>query len=217
LSGIEGTGPGDVPPVGSVYNVIYTFGIFYSSIPSDSGDVVTTEFRTFLGTIRVPWRWSASSPPVYESFSIPTTGDSLVPVGPLRPAGVNGLPPAEVQVQGYQQFDVVDSEGNQVGSSDGAVTYQWMPLGFYAEAILVTNVTEGVPGTGAGEVPPVGSQLNFVNTPLKHWGMYYSALPADDDVLTFRIVTPFGNIPIPTRYNAIKGLENVTYFDPFAP
>jgi hypothetical protein len=114
----------------------------------------------------------------------------------------------EVQVQGYQQFNVVDSDGNVIGSVDGDVTYQWMPFGIYAEAILVTNVD--------GEGPPVGSQINFVNSPWKHWGAYYTAVPeGDDDVLAFTIVSPFGNIPIPARYNAIKGFDDVTYYDPF--
>jgi hypothetical protein len=209
LTGNVGTGPGDVPPAGSVYNVIYHFGIFYSSIPSDSGDVVTTEYRTIFGNFKLPfYEWSASSPLVYDSFEVPAAGYGLIPVTTLQPAGVNGLPPMEVQVQGYQQFNVVDSDGNVIGSVDGDVTYQWMPFGIYAEAILVTNVD--------GEGPPVGSQINFVNSPWKHWGAYYTAVPeGDDDVLAFTIVSPFGNIPIPVRYNAIKGFDDVTYYDPF--
>ena len=39
----------------------------------------------------------------------------------------------------------IDAEAELFGSFDGAVTYQWMPLGFYAEAILVTNVTDDDP------------------------------------------------------------------------
>jgi hypothetical protein len=218
LSGTEGTGPGDVPSVGSIYNVIYHFGIMYSSIPSDSGDVVTTKLFTVFGDIKMPITWSASSPPVYESFPIPDTGYSLVPVGTMQTSGINGLPPREVQVQGYQRFNVVDSTGAQVGSFDAQVTYQWSLGGGYNEAVLVTNVTDGTPGTDAGQIPPIGSQLNFVYSPLGGLGMFYSAMPSDaGDVLTFKILTGHRNITIPARYNAIKGLGDVTYYDPFAP
>ena len=76
---------------------------------------------------------------------------------------MNGLPPREVQIQGYQQFDVFDSAGNKIGSVDADVYSQWDLFGIRSNALLVTNVTDGTAGSGAGDVAPVGSVLNFVS------------------------------------------------------
>jgi hypothetical protein len=221
VSGTVGTEPGDVPSVGTVYNVIYHdqlgIGSFYSAVPSPSGDVITFYLMTPFGDVPVHINYDAAAPPVIQSLSVPG-GYSLVPTSTLQPTGINGLPPREVQIQGYQQFDVYDSAGSQIGSFDADVTTQWGFLGTYTEAVLVTNDTVGTPGTGPGDVPPVGSQFNFIYYPASGFGLYYSAIPSPSgDVLTFKIMTPFGDISIPAGYNAIKGLDDVSYFDPFLP
>jgi hypothetical protein len=204
LDGPVGTGPGDVPPVGSVYNVIYKFDAFYSAIPSPDGTVITFTLKGF----RIPIKYDATATPAVESLEVPGKY-TFVPTSTLQPIGINGLPPREVQIQGYQQFDVYDANGVKVGSFDADVTTQW---GLYAftEALLVTN--------SAGEAPPVGSQFNFLSFGNSGFGFFYSAVPSDSgDVTTFKLVTPLGAIPIPAGYNAIKGLDDVSYFDPFLP
>jgi hypothetical protein len=207
ISGTVGTEPSQVPSVGSVYNVIYRFGAFYSAIPSPSGgdDVITFTLKG----IRIPIKYDAAATPTVDS--LPAPGNlSFVPTSPIQPTGINGLPPREVQIQGYQQFDVIDSTGAKVGSFDADVTTQWGFFGTYTEAILVTS--------SSGDAPPVGSQYNYLhlygfNSPV---GAFYSAVPsATGDVTTFKLMTPFFDIPIPAGYNAIKGLGDVTYFDPF--
>jgi hypothetical protein len=213
LDGPVGTGTGDVPPVGSVYNVIYRFGAFYSAIPSPDGTVITFTLKG----IRIPIKYDATATPAVESLEVPGKY-TFVPTSTLQPIGINGLPPREVQIQGYQQFDVYDANGVKVGSFDADVTTQWGSFGTYTEAILVTNVTDGTQGTGPGDVPPVGSQFNYLhlygfNSPV---GAFYSAVPSSSgDVTTFKLMTPFLDIPIPAGYNAIKGLGGVSYFDPF--
>ena len=56
-------------------------------------------------------------------------------------------------MQGYQQFDVYDSNGNRIGSVDADVSNQWDMFGVYSQAIMVTKVTEGTVGTGPGTFP----------------------------------------------------------------
>jgi hypothetical protein len=182
IDGPVGTDPSQVPQVGSVYNVIYRFGVVYSANTPGPDD-----------------------PDKY----------SFVPASELQPIGVNGLPPREVEIQGYQQFDVYDSDGNYIGTVDADVTTHYGLGRTYTEAILVTNST--------GDAPPPGSQFNFVVQPFRvnGFGLVYSAVPSDsggDDATTsFIVVTPFGHFSIPAGYNAIKGLDDVEYFDPFVP
>lgn len=208
-SGIEGTGPGDVPPPGAIYNVIYGFGIFYSAIPSDSGDVITATLSLpLIGKINLPIKWNAIKVPYPTSLSVPGEYD-LIPLGDLTPVGVNGLPPREVQIQGYQQFDVIGKDGHRMGNFHADVTVQHGILGFFSESILVTEVNDV---TGSGDVPPVGSQLNFWSTPIKGFGIFYSAVPsASGSIITLKVLTPFGDITLPIGYDAITGLEDVTY------
>jgi hypothetical protein len=216
VSGPVGTDPGDVPPVGSVYNVIYHdrlgYGTFYSAIPSADGTVITTNLVTPFREVPIRLiKFDAATPPPAESLSVPG-GYTFVPASTLQPSGINGLPPREVEIQGYQQFDALDSAGSQVGSFDADVTNQWGGgiLGGHSYAILVTNAT--------GDAPPVGSQFNFLYFGDSGFGAFYSAVPSPSgDVTTFKFVTPFGDVPSPAGYNAIKGLDNVTYFDPFSP
>lgn len=218
-----GTGAGQVPPVGSVYNVIYAGDddhyITYSSLPSPSGDVITV-IKVTNGKVSNISTWpltllNASAPPLVPALSMPK-GNSFVPVSALLPMGVNGLPPREVQVQGYQQFDVYDAEGNRIGAVNADVTTQWDLFGIYSESLLITNVIEGTAGTGAGQVAPVGSVYEFVYFGSNRLGTAYSALPSEPCAeITFRFLTPFGSFPLRKKYNATGGLADVSYFDPF--
>ncbi|WP_140689046.1 hypothetical protein [Mycolicibacterium hodleri] len=214
-----GTAAGQTPPVGSVYNVIYNSGtdrVLYSSLPSPAGDVislievngntVSNNARTLL---------DASAPPSVASLPA-THGQSFVPVSPLRPVGINGLPPREVQVQGYQQFDVLDSAGTTIGSFDADVMRQWDFLGISSEAILVTNDTTGTTGTAPGDVPPVGSIFNYVYFGKGKVGIARVAMPTPSgDAISSKLLTPLGNILIHSRNKHVADRTAVTFFDPF--
>ena len=214
-----GTAAGQVPPVGSVYNVIY-FGnddtyTLYSSLPSPSGDVISLKLVTPLGVLPVYTTFDASAPPPIQSLSVPG-GYSFVPASTRQLAGINGLPPREVIIQGYQQFDVYNSAGTQIGSFDADVTTQSDWFGKYSEAVLVTNDTAGTAGTAAGDVPPVGSVFNFLYYGNSGFGTFYSAMPSPSgDVISYKFVTPFGDIPVYTTYDAAAGLTADSFFDPF--
>jgi len=216
-----GTDAGQVPPVGSVYNVIYNGGdttyLLYSSLPSPSGDVISfidvNPSRVWNGDYLK--LMNASRSPEIQSLSA-SSGRSFVPTSPVTPTGVNGLPPREVEIQGYQQFDVLDSTGSKIGSFDADVESQWDFMGIYTQAILVTNVTGGIAGTGAEDVPPVGSVFNYVYFGNSGFGTVQSVVPSSStDHISFKLVTPLGAIPLYSIRKAAKGRTDVSFSDPF--
>lgn len=218
-----GTNPGQVPPAGSVYNIIYLatddIYVLYSSLPSQSGDVVSV-ISSVGGKVSNIGTWpltrlnASAAPPVRRLTT--SVGYSFLPISPLVVSGVNGLPPREIQTQGYQQFGVYDSDGVEQGSFDATVFNQWDLLGGYSTAILVTGVTDGTVGTGPGDVPPVGSMFNYVYFGNTGFGSYYAVMPSPSgDVIRLRIMTPIFDIPLRTTYNAVSGLDTVNLYDPF--
>lgn len=216
-----GTGAGQIPPVGSVYNVIYggndSSYVLYSSLPSPSGDVVSV-IQARKGKVsnistRILTRLDASTPPLNPPLSMPG-GNSFVPVSDLLPVGVNGLPPREVEIQGYQRFDVYDANGIRIGTVDADVANQWDLFGIYSGSLLITTVIDGTAGSQPGQVPPTGSVYEFVYFGRSGFGTAYSVIPSSCDEISFKLLTPFGAIPFPSRYNAIDGLSGASYLDP---
>ena len=190
-------GAENVPPVGTVYNVVYSGSdenyVLYTSMPGGvvtlsqvTPDGVTNSDLTFL---------DASTPPSTQPLKAPN-GHTFVPTSAVQPSGVNGLPPREVQIQGYQQFDVLNSAGQRIGSFDADVYTQWDVLGIRSESLLITKVNGGTAGTGATEVPPVGSLFNFVDFG-NGFGIGKSVMPTPtSDVSRFELITPLGTIPL---------------------
>lgn len=218
-----GTEPGQVPPVGSVYNVCYTGTdtnyLLYSSLPSQSGDVISfidvSPQRVWNGDY-LPLM-NASQPPALESLSAPG-GRSFVPISPVIPAGINGLPPREVEIQGFRRFAVYDSDGVQIGSFDSDVETQWDMLGIHTEAVMVTHVTEGTAGTGDGDVPPVGSVFNYVFFGNSGFGTVQSVIPGPtDDLISFKLLTPLGVVPLYSLRKPATNRTDVHFADPFLP
>lgn len=196
-----GTGAGQSPPVGSVYNVVYTGDdqhyVLYQSLPSPTGDVVIVE-QVGPGSVQTSTKTfiDASEPPSTQPLRV-SRGLTLVPVSALEPVGVNGLPPREIQYQGRQQFDVYDAKGARVGRVDADVMTQRDLYGIRSEAVLVTNVVDGDVGTGWGEVPPVGTVVNIVSIGASGFGTAQFVMPdGTTDIKRSWIVTPLGNIPV---------------------
>jgi hypothetical protein len=214
-----GTGAGQVPPVGTVYNLInFTDELYvlYSSMPSKSGSVVTTKLVTPFGSFDIPLPFDASTAPEVK-LQVPG-GYKFVATSEMVPAGVNGLPPREVILQGYQQFDVVDRLGNTVGSVTADVMRQWDWFGGTSTALLITEVRSGTPGVLPWNAPPVGAVYNFrtpygINIGLSD---FYSSVPtALGDIVTFQTVTPFGAIPLFLPNDLSRGLQDALYVNPF--
>lgn len=217
-----GTQPGQTPPVGTVYNVAY-FGnddvyLLYSSMPQKSGDVITITLTTPFGTVDLPpglfKSFNASTEPVIKSLTAPG-GQKFVATSTQLPAGVNGLPPRDVQTQGYQQFEVFDFLGRKIGSVDADVASQWDGFGVHSKSLLITNVTAGKTGSTPFEVPPVGSVLNFIffnggfgltDTVMALPGVNLNAL---------NIVTPLGMIPLLPLPVPVGTRPPVVYANPF--
>ncbi len=222
--GTVGVNPGEVPPVGSVYNVLYLHGatrnFLYSSLPSSPDDVISfldinADKVKNVGTLPFTLL-NASAPPPIERLATPG-GISFRPVSPLVTSGVNGLPPREVEVQGYQQFGVYDSAGNRTGSFDADVTTQWDLFGVHSQALLVTNVADGTVGTAPGDVPPVGSVFDYVYLGNTGFGTFYSAMPSSSGaVTTFKLLTPLVDIPGSTKFDASTDPGDYDFYDSFA-
>lgn len=213
-----GTAAGQVPPVGTVYNIMYIGDTvyLYSSMPSPSGDVISLVVSTPDGVVHAPVTFiNASREPAAGPLTAPG-GYRFEPVAELQPTGVNGLPPREVQIQGYQQFDVYDSAGTKVGRVDADVANQWDLLGIHSRALLVTNVSEGTAGTGAGDVPPVGSTFNWVSPARGGFGIAHSTVPAaTEDVTSYSLLTPLGDFAFPALRIPAEGRTDVRFYSPF--
>lgn len=208
-----GSAPGQVPPVGSVFNVIY-FGtddhfLLYSALPRQSGaDVSVIKVNKGRVTTSALSLIDATAPP---RTPLPAAGGvRFVPVSDLRVSGVNGLPPREVQIQGYQQFDIQDSSGARIGTVDADVFDQWDAFGIRSTALLITNVAEGGDG-----VPPVGSIFNFVGS-RAGIGSVHSTVPSPSGNLTsFTLLTPLGDIPMPSTFVPVAHRTPVSFYSPF--
>ncbi|MFN8071546.1 MAG: hypothetical protein U0R66_07010 [Mycobacterium sp.] len=224
-----GTNPGQTPPVGTVYNVAYFFSdktwLLYSSMPQASGDVITLKFGTPQGvtdltSLGLPnWlfpqtTFNASREPAMRSMVAPG-GQKFVASSDVIPSGINGLPPRDVQIQGYQQFDVYDFLGRKIGTIDADVENQWdSSTGVHSKSILVTKVTSGDVGTTPLNVPPVGTVMNFIDFS-GGFGIADSVIPQKGTNLnSFQFVTPFGNIPLLPSISLATHPE-VEYTNPF--
>lgn len=209
-----GSLPGQVPPVGSVYNVIY-FGaddhfLLYSALPSPDGADVSV-IRSNRGSV------TASALTLIDATSPPVTalsgagGVRFVPVSDFRPTGVNGLPPREVEIQGDQQFDVYDSAGARIGTVDADVFNQWDAFGVHSTALLITRVAQG-----GEDVPPAGSIFNFIRTGRGGFGSAHSSVPRQSGNLTsFTLVTPLGDVPLPSTFVPVGRRPPVMFYSPF--
>jgi hypothetical protein len=215
-----GIGAGQVPPEGTVYNVIYfnpKLYILYQSSPTPTKNYVSTKLVTPLINIPITiGSLDASKPPPLKPLKL-SSGNSFVPTnaGPL--VGGNGLPPREMIAQGSQQFDVLNENGDKIGSFDAYLTRQWDWFGTTQEQILVIAVTEGTP-TDANGVPPVGTVYNTSMDGSTGFGRFYSSSPTATGVVTdLFLVTPFGNIRLPGLNDAAVDPTTVNFWNPFIP
>jgi hypothetical protein len=205
ISGIPGTAGGDVPPVGSVFNVINIFGNntgfqdIYSAIPTTNGDEVSDTLVTPFGNVPIPITFDAAAA---HTVAVPLAGGyEIIPsTTPETLTGVVGVPPLDVAIQGTQTFDVDATGGDTAGSFGADVSTASTPFGINDEALLVTGAT-GDTGTAVGDVPPVGSEFNiftFGNSGFEN--IIADLTPSTSggaDVVSDTLVTPFGDYTIP--------------------
>ena len=215
-----GVEPGQIPPVGTVYNVIYffsdDFNLIYASSPVSygSGSVTTTKLMTPSGTVTIPLELlNTSKQPTIKLSGV--GGKTYVPTSDFVPAGINGLPPRDVQYQGYQQFEVKDFTGRVVGSVDADVTTQWSFVGVKSQALLITNVRSGNVGLGPSDIPPVGTTMTFTYFG-NGLGYADAVIPQKGfDVNAFSIQTILGEIPLFPAFIPNPNRPEINYFNPF--
>ena len=114
--GTVGTAAGDIPAVGSIFDSIdYDEGAY----PEIYSDLVSTDRRrgrdldihtTLSGTSAFP-PVSTQSPPNRTPPRSPSTATTSLLMARKTFTGINGLPPADVAIQGTQEFDVTGSDG----------------------------------------------------------------------------------------------------------
>lgn len=208
-----GTLPGQVPPVGSVYNVIY-FGsdtrfLLYSALPAPGGtDVSVIRVNQGKVTDSAVTLIDATRPPPMTLSG--AGGVSFVPVSELRPSGVNGLPPREVEIQGYQQFDVYDSTGARIGTVDADVFSQWDAFGIRSTALMITRVAEG-----GDDVPATGSIFNFVKSRRGFGAAHSTVTEPSGNLTSFTLLTPFGDVHLPSDFTPVPIRTPVSFYSPF--
>jgi hypothetical protein len=201
VSGTVGTAAGDTPPVGSLYNVFYILGDssfynLYSVTPSSSGDVVSDTLVSPYGEISIPIPFDADTALAVNSFTVPSYDESIVPVGSDQIFGVNGVPPLNSAVEGYQAFDLDNASGNTVGTFDADVTTTTGLLASSSEALLVT-ADSGTAGTAAGDLPPVGSEFDVNNFGFGYETVYSDLVSTTGaNVISETLVTPMGDFAI---------------------
>ncbi|MGC2653901.1 MAG: hypothetical protein WA317_09960 [Mycobacterium sp.] len=223
ISGGSGTAAGDVPPVGSVFNVLNLFGNntgvqdIYSAIPTPGGDVVSDSLVTPFGNIPIPITFDAAA---VHPVDVPLAGgyDIIPSTIPETLTGIGGVPPLDAVIQGTQTFDV-DATGGApgAGSFDADVSTASTPFGINDEALLVTSAA-GTQGTAAGDVPPVGSDFNIFTFGDSGFENILADLPSvtpgGADVISDTLVTPLGDFSIPIS-DALAGLGGAdTFLDP---
>jgi hypothetical protein len=202
VSGTAGTAAGDVPAVGSVIDSIdYDDGaypeIYYDLVGTNGGANVISNIHTSpFGDFSVPTTLDAVSAES-DTSPIPFDGGDITPAGAETFTGINGLPPADVAIQGTQDFDV---SGADAGTFDADVTTTaTTAYDETTETLLVTSST--------GDAPAVGSVIDVAD-----YGYGYETVYSDlvsstgPNVITDTFVTPFGDFAIPTSFDAASGL-----------
>ena len=111
VTGYPDTGPGDAPPIGSVYNTINFLNLsnVYSSIPQDDGTDKITNILTNTSTgqtVDLSWLFQGNDASAGLTDGRTTGRSPLVATPSVLPdhpevfTGVNGLPPMNASVQG---------------------------------------------------------------------------------------------------------------------
>jgi hypothetical protein len=213
--GGNGTAGGDVPPVGSVFNVLNLFGNdtgfqdVYSAIPGANGDTVSNILVTPFGDVPIPVSFDAAA---VHSADVPLAGGYDAVPGTETLTGIGGVPPLDVVIQGTQPFDVSGTPGG----FDADVSTASNPFGLTDEALLVTS-DSGTAGAGAGDVPPVGSEFQIFTFGDSGFESILADLasptPGGADVISDTLVTPLGDFTIPIG-DALAGLGPDSFLDP---
>ena len=219
ISGTVGTAAGDTPPVDSLYNIFYFFGSnsiynLYSVTPSESGNIISDTLVTPHHDFTIPIPFDATTALTVNSITLPSNGETIVPVGSELISGVNGVPPLNSEVQGYQLFDLNDADGSTIGTFDADVSTTTGFFGGYSEQLLVT-ADSGAAGIDPGDLPPVGSEFDVMIYPGGIETIYSDLISTTGaNVISETLVTPLGDFTIPTTTDLAAHIADATFFVP---
>jgi len=222
-TGTTGTAAGEVPPVGSTFNIV-TFDfpgyqLVYSDLtPATPGgaNTITETLVTPYGDLNIPETYDLSALLASDGATVSLGDDyEITPASAQVLSGINGVPPLDGMIQGYQQFDVDNTAlGTVVGSFNADVSAALDSYGGIGRTILVTSDLSGTTGTAAGDVPPVGSvfdTLTFGDTGFENIYIDLASTAPGGDVISDTLVTPFGDFTIPTTLDLSAALVGVTF------
>lgn len=202
-TGTVGTAAADLPAVGSVFNVIdYEDGAYpevYSDLVSTTGgaNVISFVDTTSFGTFDIPTTFDAAAAET-DDGAIPFDGGDITPAGSETLSGINGLPPADVAIQGTQEFDVTDSAGTGTFEAD-VTTTSTSVYDETTETLLVTSAT--------GDAPAAGSVIDVANYGSGFETVYSDLISSTGaSVISDTFVTPFGDFAIPSTFDGTSGL-----------
>lgn len=192
----------DAPPVGSVLDT-YTLGDsgyanIYSAIPTGAGNYeITDTVVTPAGNYAIPTTFNAADLTAADAGGVPMgTGEVIDPVGTQAIDAITGIAPLAMADDGTQLFNVEDASGHVIGSFNAYDTITGDFFGSYTEAVLVTKDL----GSVAND-PGVGSIFNTMYY-LGSESVYSDVISGSGHDITDTIVTPFGNLDIPTTFDA---------------
>ena len=222
VTGTPGTAPGDVPPPGSIFNILYYTGggthDIYSDLPSTNGNVISDTLVNAHGQHANSTLYDVDAEKALDlqKFEVPSGNYSMVPTTNEIPfqdiSGVNGLPPYDVAVQGYEQFNIDDPSGTQIGLVDTDVTDILRSNGGFSEALIVTNDVSGT------NDPPVGSVFDMITGRGGNY-LIYSDIPSQNggDVIKEYSVNPTSGAAhaVHTTVDLAAGLNHDQFVDPF--
>jgi hypothetical protein len=209
-----------VPAAGSIFNVFY-YGsddhyYIYSDLASPDGNVIS-DFRVRPNGDEIPIhsQFDATQALSTHSITLPSEGYEIVPLSTETYSGVNGLPPADVSVQGYQQFAVEDPTTHaQIGIFDADVTTAIKSGNRASEALLVMNDVSGTSGTGPNDIPPVGSVIEDY-TDSGRETIYSDLTSPSGNQISEYIINGFGREhAVHTNLDFAAGLSHDQFFDP---
>ena len=221
---------GDAPAVGSVIDYFFLLGSHdsvynvYSDIPSTTGgaDTITDTVVTPLGNSAIPIDFDAAAgladeldgtSPVGTAIDLPNDYD-ITPEGSGTIVGIDGIQPADIDVQGTQEFGYTDLATGQTGTFDADVAQS--TISFFntipQEQLVVTS--------SSGDAPAVGSVFEIYNYG-DGYESIYSDIPSTtgSNTITDTFVTPFGDFQIPDTYAAAAAFaadSSTNFADPGA-
>ena len=204
LSGTAGTGAGDVPPVGSVLDTFTLGDTGYANIYSATpgADTISDTLITPSGTTQFPSPMTQQQNPLAirrRAFSRLCTTSRLVPTV-MSPRSADS--PCGGRLSGSQEFATAS------GTFDEARLRRRISSGIRPRRSWSLR-HRGVTGTAAGDVPPVGSVFNVLDTGFTGYDNVYSDIPSTTpggaDVITDTLVTPLVDFAIPKLLRRQRG------------